>query len=687
MPKRASFIPILILLASPAIQADEGLWLFNRFPKDLVKERYYFEVTDQFLDHLRLSSVRFNNGGTGSFVSRDGLLFTNHHVGAECIQQLSTPAQDYMANGFYAASQADEKACPALEVNVLLDIRDVTGKVNTGVTESTPDAEANRVRKANMSRLEKECAAETGNRCDVVTLYSGGQYHLYRYRKYTDVRLVFAPEYSIAAFGGDPDNFTYPRYCLDFAMFRAYENGRPATVSHFLKWSKEGVQDGELTFVPGHPGATGRLMTMAQLEFSRDFSYPLVLARLHSQVRAIETFGATSAENYRVAQEELQSAQNSYKAYSGFLRGLRDPKLMARKRAEEQELRKAVQSDATSRARYGNAWDEIASAYETYRSIYKPYWLLESSATRGSRLMSLARNIIRYAAEKQKPDGERLREFTDSALPSLEQEMYSTAPINTEMEKAVLTDYFRFLQQHLGVRDAIFKAIFGGKTPKEAADYYVSTSHLDNVKHRKQLASDPAAVQKSTDGLIRLALILDEPARRYRKQYEDNVEAVIAANASKIAQAKFAVEGERSYPDATFTLRLSFGPVRGYEDAAGKRVPYATVVEGIFGRATGKPPFKLPERWLRSKAALRLNTPFNFVTTNDTHGGNSGSPTVNTKGEIVGILFDGNIEGLPNRFVFTDQQARSVHVAAQGIVEALRTVYKAHRVLKEIGAE
>ncbi len=687
--KRQIFALFAVLATAPLFvaHADEGLWLFNNFPKELVASKYHFQVTDAFLNHLQLASVRFNNGGSGSFVSPYGLLFTNHHVGLDCIQKLSSAEHDYTANGFYAVDHAAERQCPDLEVNVLLRIRDVTAEVKGAAKDAANAAEANKQRKAAMSQIEKSCTAETGHRCDVVTLYSGGVYNLYEYKKYTDVRLVFAPEMDIAQFGGDPDNFTYPRYDLDFAFFRAYENGKPAEVKDWLRWSRGGVKDKELTFVSGNPGATGRLATYAELEFSRDSSYPLIHDRLRSLVAALEAYGAQSAENKRVASENLLYVQNSYKAYTGFLAGLRDPVLMKEKLEQETKLRAAIAQDPEKQKQFGAVWDDVAAAYAQYRGFYTQHWLLERGPTAGSELFGIAREVLRYAEETRKPNAERLREFAESNLPAVEQSMYSPEPLTDSMEIAVLANYFTFLRARLGEDDPTVKAVLNGQTPEQAASGYVTTSKLKDVAERKRLAKDLDAVMASDDGMIRLARMLDEPARRYRKEYEDKIEAVLAESKGKVAQARFAVYGASEYPDATFTLRLTYGPVLGYKDAAGHAVPYTTTFDGLYKRATGVDPYKLPQRWLDAKGALNLSTPFNFVTTTDTHGGNSGSPTVDQKNEVIGILFDGNIESLPNRFVFTDAIARSVHVASQGIIEALRKVYKADRVVRELGME
>jgi hypothetical protein len=663
--------------------ADEGMWLFDHFPKEQILKAYGFTVTDDFLRHLERSSVRFNNGGSGSFVSPHGLLFTNHHVGMDCIQKLSSADHDYMANGFSVATEAGEKACPDLEVDALLSTSDVTSKVNEGISAESSNADANRLRKASMAKIEKECSTSTGDRCDVVTLYSGGEYSLYRYKKYTDVRLVFAPEFSIGQFGGDPDNFTYPRYCLDFALFRAYDKGQPVTPPDYLRWSHEGVKDGELTFVSGNPGSTGRLQTIAQMKFSSDVSFPVILRMLKENVSKIEAFGAQSAENRRVSQDELDLDQNSFKELAGFERGLEDPKLMARKEEEEQKLRAAIDPDPAKKKKFGKLWDEISTAYKEYATFFKPYYLLEA-APDNIDLLVIARTVVRYGEETRKPNEQRLREYQDAGLESLSQQMYSDAPINNGLQELLLATLFHFEQSELGADNPTVQAVLAGRTFQGAAHYYVSTSNIQDVEERKRLAHDPDAVKKSKDGMIQLALIMDGPARKYRKEFDDKVESVITSSAAKIAQARFAVYGANEYPDATFTPRLTYGPVKGYLEA-GRPVPWDTTFAGLYKHATGQEPFKLPPSWIEAKSSLDLNTPFDFVTTADTHGGNSGSPTVNTKGELIGILFDGNLEDIPNRYIYTEEQARSVHVASNAIIEALRKVYHADRVLNEIG--
>jgi hypothetical protein len=679
------FLPSLALLALPGLYADEGVWLPNQFPVRAVQQKYGFLPSAQFLKHLQTSAVRFNNGGTGSFVSAEGLLFTNHHVGADCVQKLSSPAHDLIKDGFLAAGRADERRCPDLEVNVLLNTSEVTTKVTEGVTEQAAAPEAARLRRSNIAKLEQECAAKTGNRCDVVTLFAGARFDLYEYKKYTDIRLVFAPEFALAFFGGDPDNFTYPRFDLDITFFRAYENGQPAKPLDYFRFSHEGARDGELIFTSGNPGTTGRLMTLAQLEFLRDTDYPLRQRRLKSLADDLLAWSTTSDEHRRLAQEVLFSVQNSYKANLGFLRGLGDNALMDLKRNAESKLRASVAANPELATQSGKAWDDLAAAYAAFRPSYAGYYLLEASPAAGSTLFGIARRVVRYAAETKKPNGERLREYSEAGLSSLEQAMYSPAPIHPELEIEALTEYFTFLGRELGPGYAPLAAILQGRGPRAAAQAYVGATALADIAGRKRLAASPEAVQQSKDGMILLAQLIDGPAREFRKAYEDQLESVLTRSSTRIARARFVVSGGNDYPDATFTLRFSFGQIRGYKNDAGQPVDWKTDYAGLYPKVTGQDPYVLPDRWMKAKSALNLKTPFNFAATADIHGGNSGSATLNSKGEIVGIVFDSNLEALPNRFVYTDRQARSVHVASQGIVEALKNVYGARTLLKELG--
>lgn len=672
----------LVLTLAGCLWADEGMWLYNQFPKEQVAKKYGFQVTDDFLKHLQLSSVRL--GASGSFVSPKGLIFTNHHVASGCIQKLSTKEHNYMANGFYAATEAQELKCPDTEATVLLRIDDVTKAVNAGVKAKPGTPEANRERRAVIASLEKDCGAKTGNRCEVVTLYSGAMYNLYEYKKYTDVRLVFAPEEAIAFFGGDPDNFTYPRYDVDITFLRAYENGRPVNSPNYLKWSREGARDGELAFVSGNPATTDRFITYSELAYLRDTDYPLSLDYFGSAIRALKAFGAQSAENKRVARDKLFGAENTFKARTWEYKGLKTAKLFAEKKAREDRLRAAIEKNPKLRQEVGNPFESIAAAYAKWAPVNKEYYALEGGP-RFSDLFRIARSVVRFPEEKAKPNGQRLREYTDAALPSLELRLYSPAPIDDSVETVILANYFRFLQGQLGAANATVKAVLGGRTPEQAAQYYVANTKLKDVAERKRLAASVDAVRNSKDGMIRLARIMDAPARALRTRHDDDLQAVERENATRIAQARFALYGAGEYPDATGTLRLSFGAVKGYRNDAGKQIPYATDFAGMYAHATGEEPFRLPDSYTKAKGPLNQKTPLNFVSTADIIGGNSGSPTVNTKGEVTGILFDSNLEAMANRFVYDEVRGRAVHVASQGIVEALRKVYKANRILAELG--
>lgn len=676
---------LLLVLAAAGARADEGMWTYNNFPKQLVKERYGFEPSDAWLEHLQLSSVRFNNGGSGSFASPDGLVITNHHVGSECIQELSSAEHDYRAEGFYARTRGAELRCPNLELNVLMSIEDVTAAVNAGVTPAMDPAARNTAQQAARVRLEKECADETGLRCDVMVLYEGGVFNLYRYKKYTDVRLVFAPEVDIAAFGGDPDNFTYPRYCLDFAFFRVYENGEPAQVKDYLRWNPHGIQEGDVVFVSGNPGSTGRLLTLAQLEFLRNVHYHARLKTLAARLAVMRGFAGQGPEQARIVGEEILIYENSLKAYTGLLSGLTDEALMARKAAEEKAFQAEVAADPARQRKYGEAWERIAAAEQAYKSFYSEYQLLEwPFGLEQVRLFELARGLVRLAAETEKPNEQRLREYRESNLDSLKQDLFSEAPIYPAFEKAMLTQILGEIVEVLGKSDPLVVKVLAGRTPAAAAEAYVDGSQLVRVEERRKLAEGgEAAVKGSNDTMIALAEMVEARARAARKRFEDEVQAVEHKNGALLAEARFETMGTTTYPEATFTLRLSFGAAKGYIDDGRPRRWYTTF-HGLYEREAGIPPYKMPARWLERKDALDLDTPFDFVTTNDTTGGNSGSPGVNQAGEFVGIIFDGNIQSLPNDLLYTDEVARSVLVHAAAIVESLRVVYDAEELLHEL---
>jgi hypothetical protein len=679
----------LLLLLSTPLAADEGMWLFNAPPTQQLKSKYNFTIAPAWLDHVRMSSVRFNNGGSGSFVSPDGLTFTNHHVAQVCIAGLSGQrGQDFMQTGFYAKTRAEEPRCPDLELNMLMSIEDVTEKVTGAAKPDMTAAAKGTAIRSTMSQIEQECTTSTGLRCDVVTLYSGAVYHLYRYKKFTDVRLVFAPEFTAAFFGGDPDNFTYPRYDLDITFFRVYENDKPAQLKDYLKWSASGVNDGDLVFVSGHPGGTDRLLTMAQLEYLRDTEYPWRLKGYQSRIAALKKFAEGSAEKAREAQEDIFGLENSFKAINGeYNDGLKNERLMARKRSEEDQLRAAVNADPKLKAEYGDAWDQLARAAAVHKEIFLPYAYFEGRGALRGDMAGFARILVRAATEKQKPNGERLREYRESALPSLEQQLFSEAPVYKDFDITVVTQSLQEALDQLGRENAVLNQLLAGRSPADAAQQLISGSKLDDAKVRRQLyEGGQAAVDASRDPLIVALRAIDPEARKWRKRYDDEVDAVNRTNGGRIAKAKFSKSGFNQPPDATFTLRLSYGAVKGYPEN-GKQIPFATNFAGAFQHSAehqNKEPFNLPASWMSAKSKLNLKTPLNFVHTSDIIGGNSGSPTVNRQGEVVGIIFDGNIQSLPWDFVYDDTQARAVSVDSRGIVEALRNIYNAGALVNEL---
>jgi hypothetical protein len=683
----AAMMAMVCLLPVEA-RADEGMWLFNNPPKKLLQEKYNFAPGDEWYLHLQRSSVRFNSGGSGSFISPDGLVMTNHHVGADCLQKLSTKGHDLIAEGFYARTLEEEIRCMDLELNVLQSIEDVTAEINAAVKPGMSSAEAFQARRAAMNTIEKESLDKTGLRSDVITLYHGGLYHLYRFKKYTDIRLVFAPEKGIAFFGGDPDNFEYPRYDLDICFFRVYEDGKPAQIKDYLKWSPKGAGDNELVFVSGHPGRTDRLDTMDHIAFLRDKVFPQTLRKLFRWEVTLFTFSEESRENARRAQDDLFGVQNSRKARLGMLAGLQDPAILGRKQAEEQNLRRAVQEKKSLiKEPMGDPWADVSAALKVWDGIYYDWDLLEQRSAFHSQLFGIARTLLRLSEESAKPNADRLREYRESNLESLKFELFSEAPIYDDLETTLLADSLSMFTEMKGYDDPLVQKVLAGKSPRDRAAQLVEGTKLKSVEVRKKLAEEkPEAIRQSTDPMIQLAVLVDPQARSLRKTYEDQVEEPLRQAYAKLAAARFAIYGTEVYPDATFTLRLAFGLVRGYTEE-GKQIPPWTTFAGLYERAQeqgNRDPFELPQRWIERKNQLDLKTPFNFVSTADIIGGNSGSPLVNRSGELVGIIFDGNIQSLVLDFIYTEQQARAVAVHSASIVEALRRVYNADRIVKEL---
>ena len=631
----------------------EGLWPYNQFPVAAVKQKLGFDVEPAFLDHLRLSSVKIGNG-SGAFVSPDGLLLTTRQIAGDCLGAHSSAAHDYFRDGFQAESQSVELPCAGLSASVLVKIEDVTEAVKSA-------GQALAQRNAAIARVEKECASKSGNVCTVVRFFSGGRYDLYQYRVYRDVRLVFAPEYAIAFFGRERDSISYLRYGLNIAFLRAYEKGRPADTPEFLKWSAEGVKEGDLVFLAGNPGPTGRLSTAAQLTFLRDTALPLSLSRLQPLLQQLNAFSAASETNLRAAQGTLSGMLTVYKSDAGKLIGLRDDRLVMRKTAFEGKIRRAVEGNAKLGGEAGKVWDEIAAAYRKWRPLEKPYQILEGAPAPGSRLFRWARQIVR---------GEPLDDSGD--------------PVNDGIETMMLAQYLGELQG-LAEKDVPLKSVLAGATPQAAAEKLVGATLLKDAASRARLAANRDAALKSPDGILALAASIDAASLRLRKQHEEIIGTLEVTSQEKIAGFRLKLFGAADYPDGTSTPRIEFGVVKGYIDRAAVPQPFGSTFSGLYYRKDNDGVWQLPHRWLDARAALSPVTLLDFVSTADIGGGDYGSPAVNQRGELVGVTFDGNLESLPVTYLYSDEQARAVHVDVRGIVEALSQVYKATDLLKQLG--
>jgi hypothetical protein len=673
----------LLLAAAPMIHAEEGMWTFDNPPLKQLAAKYNFHPTQAWLDHLRLSSARLNDGGSGSFVSPNGLLLTNHHVARGQLQKNSTAEHDYVRDGFYAATPDAEMASPDLEVNVLVGMQDVTARVLGAAKGIADETRALKAQDAEIAAIEKESKDKTGLRSDVVSFYQGGEYWLYQYKAYTDVRLVFAPEQQAAFYGGDPDNFTYPRYDLDMALFRVYENGKPLHTDNYLKWSAKGAAPGELIFIPGHPGSSQRDDTMDELLFDHDSIEPAFIEYLSRRIAAAQAFGAQGPEQARLVGTTILSLQNSLKVYEGRYDALNDKGIMAKKQAEESEFRARVAANPEWKKAYGDAWETIAAIQKRAAPRQEAMIFRRTD----SRLFSIARQIVQYVVEVKKPDGERLDGYHDAQLETLKFQLFSPAPIYLSTEKLYMTTALNLAAEKLGRNDEYLVKLLQGSDVNTFVNSVVDGTKLSDVAVRKALLDGgEAAVAASTDPMIVAARRTDPLAREYRRWQHDEIESALTPAGEKLGKARFAVYGKDAYPDATFTLRLSYGTVDGYL-CNGTIAPPFTTFYGLYDRAasfSNQPPFDLTPKEAAGRDKLDLATPFNFVSTGDIIGGNSGSPVVNRDGEVVGLIFDGNIESLAGDFVYDGTKNRAVAVHSAGMIEGMRKLYDAGALADEL---
>jgi hypothetical protein len=673
------FAATLAVVAMPAV-ADDGMWTFDNFPAATVKQKYGADITPAWLDRVRLSTIRLSNC-TASFVSPEGLILTNHHCAAQCLAEISGPGQDRVRDGFVATDRSKELRCGTQYADVLVGLEDITAKVSDA-TRGKDDKAANDARKKVLTQLEQACEQAAGKKdprnCESVKLYQGGQYFLYKYKRYSDVRITFAPEDAIAAYGGDPDNFQFPRWCLDMSVLRAYENGKPAKTPNFLPFNWQGPAENELVFVTGHPGSTDRLLTVAQLSELRSY-LPFWLLRYAELRGRYLQFGKTSAENLRIVADQLGSLENSIKVRRKQLDALLDDRLIATKATAETALRARAAPGA------GDPWATMQKATSREQELRVAYTFLEGNAGFNSALFRYARALVRGAAERTKPNDERLREFTEGSLAQIEQQLTAPVPIYPELEKLTLSFGFERMREFLGPDYPLVRNLLKEDSPDSLAASLVDNTKLADPALRKQLwDGGQAAITASKDPMVRLAVLVDPELRANRKQFEDEVEAPIEAASEKIAAGRFAALGTSVYPDATFTLRLNYGTVQGWKEAGTQVAPF-TRLGRAFERSTGSEPFRIPDSWLKVRDKLDMQTPFNISTNNDIVGGNSGSPMVNAKAQIVGLMFDGNIHSISGSYWFDTEKNRSVAVHPAIIREALTRVYDAKSLAAELG--
>lgn len=674
---RRSLLTSICIAAYALAPAQEGMWPFNAIPVEQIQKEHGVTLSQEWIEHVQKSCLRVSLGGSASFVSSNGLVLTNHHVGSKAIYNLSTEGCNLIEHGFLAKTLSEELKCPNMYVDKLVSIQDVTLEVLEGTSDAIDAKDRETMRKASISRITKEAKENSRLQPQVVSLYQGARYYLYLYERYTDIRLVMAPEKAIAFFGGDQDNFEYPRYDLDMCFFRVYQDNKPLEVTDYLKWSKEGPSESDLLFVAGHPGKTDRMLTSAHIQFLKEIDFPILLNMLEERQKDFEAFAKKSPENKRIVSQDLFSTENSLKVLKAFTKGLKEEPIIENKAKEESLLQASLGMEP---------WAALEKTLEDARSYYGTYLLLERASSAYSKLFAIAKHLVRLATEKEKPSSEKLKEYLDAELPTLELTLLSKEPIYKNLEKVHLIGNFRRLIQALGANHPVTALILQGRSLEESVDTLLASTSLHDLSYRENLYNHLEDLDKSTDPFILLAKALDPYMREIRKIKEDKFDSVTNDCYTSLAQILFDKFGESVYPDATFTLRLAIGSMKGYAENLNTIAPTTNLYD-IFDYATshsGEESYTLPQKWLDKASLLNKNTPFNFVSTHDIIGGNSGSPVINTQGELVGLIFDGNVHSLLWDFAFNDTQGRAVSVHAAGILEALKTIYEADNLVKEI---
>lgn len=672
----AAVLAATVAVASVAI-ADEGMWAFDNFPSARVKQAYGFAPDQAWLDRVRSASVRLDVGCSGSVVSKDGLVMTNRHCVIDCESDLSSPGRDYVHDGFFATARKDEKICPNSGASILKSMTDVTERVKRATGSAARAAEINAIE-------TEACGEDRTKLCEVENFYRGGQYQLYVYDRYDDVRIAFAPEVQSASFGGDPDNFNFPRYALDMALVRLYRNGKPAVFADPLKLDTSGPKAGDLVFVPSHPGSTERLLTNAQLEFQRDHFLPWrieYLAQIRGAMLAESTKGEEEA---RQISETLETVENGLKVFKGQRGALVEPSFFAVKAGEEKKLRDALAARADLRGKYGDPFQDIASIMAMQKQAYLPYQMLEVRYGAGSVLLNDARTLVRAASERSKPDDDRLPEFMNSRLPGQKGALLAEAPVHPVLEKLEIVFWLEKTREYLGADHPAVKALFGSRTSGEIASDIIMSSQMGDAGFRRRMWDNPQLVMQSNDPALVLVKRADDAARAVRAKYEAAVAGPLTTATEKVAGLRFDVLGKDIYPDANFTLRLSYGVVKGWNDPVHGEVKPFTYASGLWERATGAYPFNLANRWIDGRSKIPGNTQFNFVTTNDVVGGSSGSPALDREGRIIGLVFDGNIHSTGGAFGFDPALNRTVAVSSEMILRALRSIYGANALADEL---